>query len=121
MSYTSLNSGQRAVIMEQVIDLVRKNPELSFSALSLAVGLGENRVATWYRKDTDGFKEKYDEALRECFNRLEGLAIKTLGDLLVDGNWNATKYVLDNKGYKAPDKQEIKAEVESQQINIVVE
>lgn len=102
-----LSKAQREVKMEQALDIVRKNPAISMRMLSEEIGLSQNMCNTWYRTDVDGFKAKYEEALRDAFNRLEGLAVQCMGDLIVNGNFQAAKYVLDNRGYKPVEKTEV--------------
>lgn len=99
-----LSRGQREALMNKALEIVKERPDISFKRLAEEVGLSSSSCQRWYADDIDGFKERYHEALRYAFNKLEGLAIRTLGDLLVDGNFQATKYVLDNRGYKAEDK-----------------
>lgn len=115
-----LSKAKRNILMEQALSIVRKNPEISFKRLSETLGLSKSMVQQWYANDVDGFKDKYDEALKYAFNRLEGLAIKALGDLIVDGSFQATKYVLDNRGYKAEDKTKLTVDG-NMDINIVID
>lgn len=102
---------------ELALEVLRKNPALSATGIAKELGWPPDTVRQWYRRDTNGFKEKWDSALRDAFDRLHGLAIKCMGDLIVDGNFQAAKYVLDHKGYAAP--KEIKAEVTGSQ-NIII-
>lgn len=102
-----LSRGQRETLMNKALEIVKERPDISMKSLSLEIGLSQGMCGKWYHDDVDGFKERYHEALRYAFNKLEGLAIRTLGDLLVDGNFQATKYVLDNRGYKAEEKSKI--------------
>lgn len=92
------------ILQNKACDIIRSNPALGYKAVSEKLSLPENTVGQWYRRDTNDFKNKWDSALKDAFNRLEGLAIQTMADLLVDGNFNAAKYVLDNRGYKPADK-----------------
>jgi hypothetical protein len=102
------------------LDVLKQNPALSATGIAKQLGWPEDTVRQWYRRDTNGFKAKWDEALHDAFDRLEGLAIQCMGDLIVNGNFNAAKYVLDNKGYAAPKK--IEAEVNANQtITITIE
>lgn len=114
-----LSKAQRLIKMDEVLEIVRKHPEMPMTLLSESIGMGRNRVNEWYRYDVDGFKARYEEALRDAFNRLEGLAIKTMGDLLVDGSFQAAKYILDNRNYGAA--QKVKADISGDMdINIVI-
>ena len=102
--------------VEKALEWFREDPSLSFSAVSEALGYGSQAVSHWYNRNTCGFQEKYDELLKEEFAALEGPAIKCIGDLIRENrSFQAAKYVLDNRGYKAADK--IEASVDT---NIVV-
>jgi hypothetical protein len=94
---------------DMALEVLRKNPAMSARAISLELGWPENTVKQWYHRDTHGFKKKWHDTLHGAFDRLEGLAIQCMADLIVDGSFQAAKYVLDNKGYAAP--KEIKADV----------
>lgn len=102
-----LSKAQRSVLMDKAIEIVKNDPSISFKRLSETIGLSQGMCQKWYADDVDGFHDRYHDALKYAFNRLEGLAIRTLGDLLVDGNFQATKYVLDNRGYKPVEKSEV--------------
>lgn len=91
------------------LQILRKNPAMSAAAIARELGLHDETVKQWYDRDTHGFKQKWHDTLKESFSRLEGLAIQCMADLIVDGNFQAAKYVLDNKGYAAP--KEVKADV----------
>lgn len=115
----NVSSKQVDALQKRACDIIRLNPALSYAEVSRQIGLDERSVWQWYKRDTHGFKAKWDEALQDAFARLEGLAIQTLGDLLVDGNFQAAKYVLDNRNYGAT--QKIKADVDSSvDINITI-
>ena len=107
-------------LQAQACEIIRQNPALSYDAVGKKLGLAKRTVWQWYDRDTHGFKEKWDKALQDAFARLEGLAIQTMADLLVDGSFQAAKYVLDNRNYGAT--QKIKADVDSSvDINITIE
>ena len=104
MAYAKIEAKQ-----DMALELLRKNPAMSANAISRELGWPENTVKQWYNRDTHGFKQKWHDTLHSTFDRLEGLAIQCMADLIVDGSFQAAKYVLDNKGYAAP--KEIKADV----------
>ena len=99
--------------VEKALEWFRDDPSLSFTAVSAALGYeSEGVVSHWYSRNTFGFKDAYDELLKAEFAALEGPAIKCMGDLIrEDRSFQAAKYVLDNRGYKAAD--EIEANVET--------
>ena len=94
---------------DMALEVLRKNPAMSAQAIARELGWNERTIKQWYDRDTHGFRKKWQDALRSTFDRLEGLAIQCMADLIVDGSFQAAKYVLDNKGYAAP--KEIKADV----------
>ena len=116
----NVSKKQVDVMQAKACEIIRHNPALSYAAVAKQLGLEDRTVWQWYNRDTHGFKKKWDDAMHDAFNRLEGLAIQALGDLIVDGNFSAVKYVLDNKNYGAT--QKIKADVDSSvDINITIE
>ena len=115
----NISSKQLDELQKRACDIIRQNPALSYSAVGKQLGLNERTVWQWFDRDTHGFKEKWNTALQDAFARLEGLAIQTMADLLVDGSFQAAKYVLDNRNYGAT--QKIKADVDSNvDINISI-
>lgn len=109
--YTEGSAGYAKVEARQdmALEVLRKNPAMSSQAIAKELGWHKNTIKQWYDRDTHGFRQKWHDALRSTFDRLEGLAIQCMADLIVDGSFQAAKYVLDNKGYAAP--KEIKADV----------
>lgn len=96
----------------KALEWFREDPSLSFTAVSEALGYESHQaVSHWYSRNTFGFKDAYDALLQEEFAALEGPAIKCMGDLIrEDRSFQAAKYVLDNRGYKAADKIEANVE-----------
>ena len=109
-----LHKAQREELMNKALEIVKVQPGISMKGLSEAIGLSASMCGKWYDDNVDGFKELYHEALRAAFNSLEGVAIKTMADLLEEKNFQASKYVLDNRGYKAADKIEAKVDATAQ-------
>ena len=117
---SKLSEGKRKALQNRSLEILAQNPSISYKALSEAIGIGKDCVGRWYRDNVDGYQQRYDQVLKEAFNKLEGLAIQCMADLIVDGNFQAAKYVLDNRGYKAEDK--IKADITGDiDINISIE
>lgn len=109
-----LHKAQREELMNKAIEIVKVQPGISMKGLSEAIGLSASMCGKWYDDNVDGFKDRYHEALKYAFNSLEGVAIKTMADLMEEGSFQASKYVLDNRGYKAPDKVEAKVDAMAQ-------
>lgn len=116
----NISAKQLDALQAKACEIIRRNPALSYAAVGKEIGVNERTVWQWYDRDTRGFRAKWDKALQDAFARLEGLAIQTMADLLVDGSFQAAKYVLDNRNYGAT--QKIKADVDSTvDINISIE
>lgn len=107
---------------EKVLQLVREHPEFNSRQLAEAaphqLGITRNMINQWNQKDILGYKDKYAQVLKETFDALEGPAIDCMKDLIKGRNFQAAKYVLDNKGYAAAKK--IEADV-NQDVTINVE
>ena len=104
--------------VEKALEWFRDDPSLSFKAVDEALGYHTSACSKWYAANTCGFRDAYDELLKAEFAALEGPAIKCMADLIEGRSFQAAKYVLDNRGYKAADK--IEAMVDTN-INITVE
>lgn len=101
-----LTKAQRLAYMEKALEMVRQNPNMGMQEISLTLGLSKSTVWDWQRFNREGFGDRYRETLREAFNDLEAPAICALKDLIEDRNFQAVRYVLDNRGYKAADRVE---------------
>lgn len=101
----SSQSKTRAEI-RRALEMFAENPALTFSDASRMLNLSVGAVSKWYARNTGGFKDSYDELLKQRFAELESPAITALGELVADKNFNAVKYVLDNRGYKPVEKIE---------------
>lgn len=84
--------------------------------LAKYLGLNNKTVGKW-RKMPE-FQEILKQRLAEQWKNAETIAQKTMIDLATDGDFKASKYILDSLGY-AP-AQKIEAEV-STSININIE
>ena len=92
--------------VEKALEWFRDDPSLSFKAVDEALGYHTNACSKWYAANTCGFRDAYDELLKAEFAALEGPAIKCMADLIEGRSFQAAKYVLDHKGYKAPERIE---------------
>lgn len=92
--------------VEKALEWFREDPSLSFKQVDAALGYHTHACSKWYAANTCGFRDKYDELLKTSFAALEGPAIKCMADLIEGRSFQAAKYVLDNRGYKAADKIE---------------
>lgn len=104
-----------AMAVNKALEWFRLNPALTFTEVDKALGYNTCACSKWYKANTNGFKDRYDELLKAEFAALEGPAIKCMSDLIrEDRSFQAAKYVLDNRGYKAAEKIEadISADIE---------
>ena len=95
----------RATI-QKALDMFAANPALTFVDVSKALEHNDAYISLCYSRNTYGFRERYDELLKQKFAELEAPAIAALGDLVKEKQFNAIKYVLDNRGYKPVEKVE---------------
>lgn len=70
----------------------------------------------WMRRDE--FKEALQKRIKEVWEDSERMAVETMVNLCRDGDFKASKYILDNLGYAAT--QKIEANV-SNEINISID
>jgi len=98
------------------IELMLAHPTMSVSKLADEVGVNRNTISDW-RRNNKAFQEEYQRRLREKWEECEGIAVETMRNLASDGDFKASKYILDSLGY-AP-AQRIEADVKTDiQINI---
>ena len=102
----------QAIVKAEVaraLEMFEENPALTFKEVGEALGKAKNTVRMWYSRNTHGFRDKYDELLKQRFAELESPAICALSDLIEQRHFQAVKYALDNRGYAAA--QKIEADV----------
>lgn len=92
------------------IEAMLANPLLSNEKLGELVGVSRNTISEWKRNNEE-FKAEYKARLRETWEESEGIAVKTMQNLAEEGDFRASKYILDSLGY-AP-AQRIEAEVKN--------
>jgi DNA-binding Lrp family transcriptional regulator len=99
-----------------LIEALLANPSISNEKVAEMVGINRNTVREWKKKPE--FNEVYKKKLREKWESSEAIAVDTMRKLAVEGDFKASKYILDSLGYAPVTK--IEADV-NQDINIVVE
>lgn len=102
--------------VDKALEWFAANPFLTFKEVNDA--LGGNYCSQWYYANTHGFRDRYDAILQQAFAELEAPAIMGMKDLIEQRNFQACKYVLDNRGYKAVEK--VEANIKND-INITIE
>lgn len=98
-----------------LLEALLANPAISNEKVAKIVGINRNTVREW--KNKPEFKEEYKRRLREKWESSEEIAIHTMRKLALNGDYKASKYILDSMGY-AP-AQRIEAQVSTDiEINI---
>lgn len=96
-----------------LIEALLANPAISNEKVAPMVGINRNTVREWKKKPE--FQEEYKKRLKEKWESCEDIAIDTMRNLAIDGDFKAAKYILDSMNY-AP-AQKIEADVST---NIVI-
>lgn len=92
----------------QCIELMLAHPTWGVCKLAEEVGVNRNTVSDWKRNNEE-FKAEYQKRLREIWEDSEAIAVETMRNLASDGDFKASKYILDSLGY-AP-AQRIEADI----------
>lgn len=90
------------------IEIMLANPTMSVTKLAEVVEVNRNTISDWRRNNKE-FMEEYQRRLKEKWAESEGIAVDTMRKLATDGDFKASKYILDSLGY-AP-AQKIEAQV----------
>ena len=99
-----------------LIEALLANPGISNEAVAPIVGINRNTVREWKKKPE--FQEEFKKRLKEKWESCEEIAVDTMRNLALDGDFKASKYILDSMGY-AP-AQHIVADVKDN-ITITIE
>ena len=99
-----------------LIEALLAHPSISNEKVAPIVGINRNTVREW--KNKPEFQEEYKKRLREKWESSEAIAVDTMRKLATEGDFKASKFILESLGY-AP-VQKIEAEV-NQDINICIE
>ena len=91
-----------------LIECLIANPNITNEKAAEYVGINRNTVRVW--KNLDEFQEEYKKRLKEMWRDSEVIAVKTMRQLASEGNFAASKYILDSFDYVT---QHIEAEVNS--------
>lgn len=77
------------------------------------VDVSRDTLHRW-RTKTPEFQEALEKATKDRWKAAEQMAVNTMINLMSEGNFQATRYLLDNLGYKAPDKIEAQVDARAQ-------
>lgn len=91
------------------IEAMLANPSASYVELAEIVGCNRNTITVW--KNDKEFQAEYKRRLKEMWADAEGIAVNSMIKLAEEGNFQASKYILDSHDY-AP-AQKIEAEVKT--------
>ena len=100
----------------ELIEALIANPMKPDTEIAKELGINRNTVREWKRKPE--FKEELKARLNDIWGDSERMAMETMQTLARQGDFKASKYILDSLGY-AP-AQKIEADINSDiQINIL--
>jgi hypothetical protein len=100
---------------QELLEYMLANPMLPETVCAHNCGVPNSTYFSWKKKGE--FPAELKRRLTEQWQDSERAAVDVMLSLMREGRYDATKYVLDNLGYKAVDK--IQAEVSNSiQINI---
>lgn len=101
----------------QLVEALLANPMLSDVQIAKELGINNKTVGVW--KKLPEFQEEMRKRLADKWKDAERTAQATMIQLAKDGDFKASKYILDSLGY-AP-AQRIEADIHSTDINITIE
>ena len=81
----------------QLIEALLANPMVPDTELAKQIGINRNTVREWKKKPE--FQEELQKRLREKWEDSERLAMETVQSLAREGDFKASKYILDSLGY----------------------
>lgn len=90
------------------IEAMLAYPSVSNEKLAEIVGVNRNTISDWKRNNKE-FQAEYKRRLEEIWKDSEGIAVATMRNLATEGDFKASKYILDSLGY-AP-AQRIEADI----------
>lgn len=93
----------------KAIELLVYSPYMTQNMVASECGVHRETIRRW--KHEPEFKAELDKAIKERWDDAEAMAVNGMIALASEGNFQALKYMLDNKGYKPVDK--IEANVKS--------
>lgn len=100
----------------EAIEQLVTSPYKTYNMISDELGISRETLRRW--RNTEEFQIALQARLQETWKAAEALAVHTMINLCNEGDFKASKYILDSLGY-APT-QKIEADV-STNINIVIE
>lgn len=89
---------------QELLEYMLANPMLPETVCAKNCGVPNSTYFNWKKKGE--FPAELDRRIKEQWKDSERAAVDTMLSLMREGRYDATKYVLDNLGYKAADKIE---------------
>lgn len=99
----------------KLIEIILANPQAPNTELAELAGVNRNTISSWKRNDE--FRDALQERLKEIWKDSEIIAVDTMRNLASNGDFKASKFILESLGY-APT-QHIEADVNAT-TNIVI-
>ena len=96
----------------KAIELLVYSPYMTQQMTAKECGVHRETLRRW--KEEPEFKEELQKAIKKRWEDAEAMAVNGMIALASEGNFQAIKYMLDNRGYKAPDKIEAQVDAKAQ-------
>lgn len=96
----------------KAIELLVYQPYMTQKMVAQECGVHRETLRRW--KQEEEFKTELDKAIKQRWEDAEAMAVNGMIALASEGNFQAIKYMLDNRGYKAPDKIEAQVDARAQ-------
>ena len=95
-----------------LIEAIIAHPSAPHTELAEMVGVNRNTITSW--KKNAEFMAALDARIKEVWKDSEAIAVGTMRNLAIQGNFNASKYILDSLGYAPVTKIEadVKTDIE---------
>ena len=97
----------------KAIELLVYSPYMTQEMTAKEVGVTRETLYRW-RTENEEFKEALEKATKERWKAAEQMAVNTMINLMSEGNYQATKYVLDSMDYGATQKIDAKVDAKAQ-------
>lgn len=88
----------------QLIEALLSNPMIPDTEIAKQIGINRNTVREW--KKNPEFQEELKNRLSEQWQDSERMAVTTMQTLASEGDFKASKYILDSLGYAPAQKIE---------------
>ena len=93
----------------RLIEIMLANPTATHKQLVEMAGIGKNTLTAWKRDEA--FMAGYNRQLKEIWKDSEAIAVNTMIMLASEGDFRASKYILDSMNYAPTTK--IEADINS--------